>query len=77
MLKIRKKLAIAAILGSSMLIPMASYAAPEELHEGKASYTEKEVKYHFFEQDVTGTMNVVFRDDLPKSISGKIQRNKL
>ena len=64
MLKIRKKLAIAAILGSSMLIPMASYAAPEELHEGKASYTEKEVKYHFFEQDVTGTMNVVFRDDL-------------
>ena len=67
MLRIKKKLVAAAILGSSMLIPMASYAAPAEttsLSEGEPSYTWKNVTYHFFDKDKVDTMNVVFRDDL-------------
>ena len=58
MRKLRKS-TVAVAFGISLLFPFAVKA------EGADGYSESEVTYHFYEQDVTGKMKAVFKDGMP------------
>ena len=59
-----KCMAVLTTLCAGMLFPMAAQAEGEygETPEG---ITKKSMTYHFFENDTTGKMNVVFKEDMP------------
>ena len=54
-----KRLAVMAGLGMCLAFPMTAYAEPAEAIE------EREVTYHFFDEETTGTMTLYFKDDMP------------
>ena len=54
-----KRLAVMAGLGMCLAFPMTAYAEPAE------AISEREVTYHFFDEETTGTMALYFKDDMP------------